>query len=156
MCTLIHSRSSHKHSFGIKGTPTIYRGSEHLPAVVNCTSCILCFTKLQTPTASLQPTFFFLIIPFFFPSLRHPVQLFFQWLSESTSCLWAQRAQSHVCLHSHGMWSVSYGQSDKDLNEISISVWLIQDDSFALAFHHKTHTCTDTEIRAQLHTVVRA
>lgn len=124
MCTLIHSRSSHEHSFAIIGTPTISHGPKHLPAAVDCTSCVLYFpTKLHTPTASLLPTL--LTISFLFFKIPHAA-VFPMTVSESTNyvgirlgfIIWTQCAQSQASSHSHGMWSVSYGQFGKDVNEI--------------------------------------
>lgn len=84
MCTLIHSRSSHKQSFAIIGTPTISHGPKHLPAAVDCTSCVLFFfpTKLQTLTASLLPTL--LTVSFLFFKIPRAA-VFPMTVSESTN-----------------------------------------------------------------------
>ena len=147
-CTHLHTEihlntSSLTHT----GTPTISHSSKNIPATFNCNSC---FHIPQTPyTHSLYAAY---IVDNPFVLLYDTMQPLFPWLClESTHyipfcfgfiintlCLFIF-TQSMVSF----IWAVRQGCQWL----LSISIWLAQDDSFAMVYRHAhklTHTHTHT------------
>lgn len=113
-----------KHPLSVMGTPTVSYSSQQFPCSFLIVLPLFLFHKLQTPTASLLPTW--LIIPFFFFfSFRAPCSSRFSsdcvcesphyilLLSCFLYCLQSAALQrAPACLHT--IRSVSYRQSGSD------------------------------------------